>query len=134
MADRENNNYIKRLKKVYRSFDKKGKTWATDNIAHLAIYNIIIIVLVLLNSAGYFHPFFPITINIISLAAISGAVVLLGARTGVMFALSLGFLVLAGFMLLVDVRVWADRTMIYMFQSFVLGILLLFWEDSGTIK
>jgi len=125
---------FKSLQVAYRSYQKRMEIWSRNHIGDLALYNLIIIVLVLLHSAGYFHPFFPITINIISLIALVGAIILLGARTNLLFTLSAFFLIFAGLMLILNVRIWADRTMIYMFQSLVLGILLLFLEDSGTIN
>ncbi len=116
------------VKKTKTSFYSSTQNWATENLAGLVVYNLIILLLVLLHSAGYFHPFLPITINIITFIAMILAVLLLGARSEFMFGMAAAFLVFAGFLLFLGVRVWADRTMVYVFQAFCIGIVLMLYR------
>ena len=122
------------MKSIYRNKQKKLNKWAQNNLGGLFLYNLIILVLVLLNTAGYFHPYYPITINIISIVALLSAVVLLRARSRFMFTICVVFFVFASILLVLGIRVWADRTMIYVFQSLFIGVVLLFLEETGIIK
>lgn len=112
----------------------KLANWSKDHFVGLFLFNGIILLLVLLSNAGYFSPFFPITINVIVLASLILAVILLGVSSRVIFLISLIFLIIALIFLFLDIRVWSERTMIYVFQSYVLGVVLLFIESCGSIK
>lgn len=104
--------------------------WGKKHYVGIFVFNIIIIIFVLLQNAGYFNPFLPITTNLIVMLALLLAVVLLGLRSRGIFTISLIFLTLAGILLYLRVEVWAERTMIYVFQSFTLGVILLFFERT----
>lgn len=97
----------------------KIKTSATK----VFIFNIIVVILLLLEGAGYFDPFFPLTINNIVIVALILAAILLGIKSRAYYAISLAFLLLSAFFLVVGVPIWAERASIYMFQSFMIGVL-----------
>ncbi|QQS38606.1 hypothetical protein IPM62_04460 [Candidatus Woesebacteria bacterium] len=119
-------------KRLSRTFwghkEVKTKAWANKHLSGLFTYNIILILLVLLHSAGYFHPFLPLTINIIVMISLILAVIMLGATSKVIFVISLFFLAFAELLLALGVGVWAERTMIYMFQAFILGLTISVYE------
>lgn len=111
------------------NYQKKMTVWASSHYLNLAIFNILIMVLVLLHSANYFNPFWIISINVIVFLALVIAVLLLGARNRVLFLTSLGFWIFAGIIRVLRVEVWAERISIYAFESFVFAVLLFFMES-----
>jgi hypothetical protein len=102
--------------------------WAKKNTAGIFVYNLILLLLVLLRISGYFSPFLPLNINLIYLISLVLAVILLRAGGQVFFVLSFLFFLLALFLKVVRVDIWAERTVEYFFQAFGLGVFLLFWE------
>lgn len=119
---KKNNRYFTELK-------KNLATWVSRHYINLAIFNALIVILVLLHSAKYFDPFWTITVNVVVFVSLIASVVLLGAGSKAMFLISLLFLLSAGFMKAVEISVWAERITVYMFESFLLGFLLLFIES-----
>lgn len=111
-----------------------ARKWAVDHDFQLAIFNIAIVLLVLLRSAGYFEPFFPITINLIVLTSLFLSILLLNARSSFMFIISLIFWIFAGFLKVMSIDTWAERTVVYSFESFSIGILLLIVESINLRK
>lgn len=111
------------------NFRKMVATWTSSHYINLAIFNSLTIILVLLHSAKYFDPFWMISINTVIFILLVASVLLLGAGSRTLFLISLSFLLFAGFMKILGVEVWAERVAIYMFQAFLLGVLLLFIED-----
>lgn len=109
---------------------KSVKTWVNDHLAGLFVFNLIVLILVLLNTADYFKPFFFLGINFIFFFALILAAILLGAREKVMFSLALIFLVLTAFFKLLKVNIWADRASIYFFQSFIIGLVIFIWKNE----
>lgn len=89
---------------------------------YFSAFNIIVIILILLRSASYFEPFLVISINLIVFITMSLTVVLLGARSKLVFSLSIIFLVLATFFVTLGINVWAERLSVYAFQAFIIGI------------
>ena len=108
---------------------RKLSAWGKGRYFELAVFNILLAILVLLHSAGYFSPFWLISINSIIFIMLCISVALLGMRSTAMFTVSFLFLVFSGFMKVVNVAVWAERTSIYVFQALALGILVLFFEN-----
>lgn len=101
------------------------KTWVEKHLAGLFIFNISVILMVLLNTAQYFKPFFYLGINLIFFLSLLFAVLFLGARAKAMFGIALIFLVFSAFLKVVKIDVWADRASIYFYQSFFIGLMLL---------
>lgn len=110
---------------------EKARKWSIEHDFQLALFNISIVLLVLLRSAGYFEPFFPITINLIVLTAFVLSIILLNAKSNFLFILSLTFWVFAGFLKVVGIDVWSERTVVYAFESFSVGMILLIIETSN---
>ena len=108
---------------------KKVAVWVSSHYINLAIFNTLLVILVLLHSAKYFEPFWAISINIIVFISLITSVILLGAGSRSLFVVSLLFWIFAGGMRILGINVWAERISIYTFQSFLIGVLLLFIED-----
>ena len=115
--------------KILLNFRKKLATWVSSHYVNLAIFNTLLVILVLLHSAKYFDPFWLISINTIVFISLITSVFLLGARSRSLFIVSLLFWILAGGMRILGINVWAERISIYMFQSFLIGVLLLLAEN-----
>lgn len=108
---------------------RKLQSWVELHYFQLALFNIVLVVLLLLRSAGYFEPFFGITINSIFLIALVLSIFLLGTRSRGAFAVALVFWLFAAVLKLVKIDVWAERNAIYSFQALVVGVVLLIWES-----
>jgi len=85
--------------------------------------------LVLLNTAEYFKPFFFLGINVIFFIGLILSIPLLGARSKSMFFISIIFLVFAIFLKILKIEIWAERTAVYTFQSLLIGVILLTRES-----
>lgn len=107
------------------------RDWSNANLINLFLFNIAIAVMLLLHSAGYFAPYFPITINLVVLMSLILSIFLLGATSQAIFAISLLFWVFAGLLKVLGVDVWAERTTVYCFEAFVLGVILMFVRKNG---
>lgn len=103
--------------------------WMNNHALGLFIYNLTLMLLVLLHTAGYFYPFFVITINFIAIFAFILSIFLLGARSRAMFLISVIFWIIAAIFKTALVDIWAERTSLYAFESFIVGVILLFWES-----
>lgn len=114
---------------VIKNYKKKMTTWALSHYLNLAVFNVLVVILVLLHSAKYFDPYWMISINVIVFLMLAASVFLLGARSKVMFSASFGFWIFAGIMRILKVEVWAERISIYVFESFVFALLLFFIEE-----
>lgn len=99
---------------------KKTDKWVTFNIALMFAF--------LLRSAGYFSPYLPISVNMIVVFALILSVVLLKANYKTFFMAGILFWAFAGLLGMLKVNVWAERTTVYVFESLVLGVILLTWE------
>lgn len=110
-------------------WQEKLQKWVELHYFQLAIFNVVLVILLLLRSAGYFEPFFGITINSIFLIALVLSIFLLGTRSCGAFTVALIFWLFAAFLKLAKIDVWAERNAIYSFQALVVGVLLLVWES-----
>jgi len=113
---------------------KKGEinNWITKNYLNVAIFNIVLVFLFLLRSAGYFDPYLLLSVNLIVLTGLILSIFLLGARSRAMFTVAILFWIFATFLKIVKVDVWAERTAIYVYQSFVIGVVLIVFENVYT--
>ena len=114
--------------KILVNVQKKIAVWASSHFVNLAMFNTLLVILVLLHSAKYFDPFWTISINVIVLISLIASVFLLGARSRSLFIISLLFWFFAGGIRILGINVWAERISIYTFQSFFIGVLLFFIE------
>ena len=117
---------------LFKLFNKKYDNlnqWAIDHLVGLFIFNIIMSLLVLLNTAEYFKPFFFLGINVIFFIGLILSIPLLGARSKSMFFISIIFLVFAIFLKILKIEIWAERTAVYTLQSLLIGVILLIRES-----
>ena len=102
--------------KIPKRIDK----WVLFNIALMSAF--------LLRSAGYFSPYLLISVNMIVVFALMLSIFLLKASYKTMFITALFLWVFAGLLGTLKINVWAERTTVYVFESLVLGVILLTWE------
>ncbi|MDO8619138.1 MAG: hypothetical protein Q7R49_04330 [Candidatus Daviesbacteria bacterium] len=116
------------LDKVLDDLKKDFENWVNLRHFQLAVFNIILISLALLRSAGYFEPFFLITINIIVLISLVMLILLLKTSSKFLFSVAICFWAFAGLLKLFQVSVWAERTTIYAYEAILIGIVQLVIE------
>lgn len=113
----------------YRIILNRMDIWSKDHLIGLFVFNLLIILLLLLRSGGYFLPYFVISINTVVFIALMGSIVLLGAHSGAIFLIGLFFWIFAFLLRILGVEVWAERTSIYTYQTLLLGVLLIILEN-----
>lgn len=118
--------------------DKKQKKglqyWAENKILGLFVFNLIIMLLVVLRSAGYFSPYFPITINFIVFFSLILAIFLLNIKSSALFITALAFWIFAALLKILNIDVWAQRTALYTFQALIVGLVLFVIEIVRSKK
>lgn len=117
---------IDKVKIANISFDFKN--WCQENFVGLFILNIVIIFLELLRSAGYFTPYFTITINFIVFVGLVGASIFLRIKSNVILILVLFFWLLALGVKIIHINIWAERVADYAFDALVVGLILFIIE------
>lgn len=120
---------IKMAEKYLKTPRKKIQNWVSTHIPGIFVFVLLLMLLVLLYTAGYFHPFFELSINAIFFLSMILAVFLLGAGSRSLFTIGLIFWLLAGFFKVFAIDIWAERTAIYMFQALIIGVILTFIEN-----
>lgn len=109
------------------------QTWAHERVLGIFFFTLILVLLLLLYSAGYFAPYLPLTINLIVLMALILAVVLLHLRSKFIFSTVIFFWVLTSLFMILNIDVWAERAAIYSYETFVIGLILLVIENFYSI-
>lgn len=99
--------------------------WSRKNLTGIFIFNIVILLMVLLSAAGYFKPFFALSINVIVFTGLLLSIFLFNAGSRFMFIFSLSFLFFTAFLRVVGIDIWAERATIYVFDALVIGVVLL---------
>ena len=112
----------------------KLKAWINSHYLQLAVFNIYLIILVLLRSAGYFEPYLPITINLIFMSSLILSVFLLNLSTRASVILAVFFWVLAAIFRILNIEVWAERAALYSYESLILSIFILMQKYLSTPK
>lgn len=102
--------------------------WVQQHLIGVVCLNLILMLLILLRSAGYFAPYLYISINIIVFISLVLVYLLLGGNNKVFFTFSLVFILFAAFLKLFEMDVWAERTIVYSFEAFVVGFVIFFKE------
>ena len=111
--------------KSFQNFERVIKT----RLAGLFIFNLILMTLILMRSADYFAPFFPLSINFIVLICFIISIPLLGVRDKTLFLIALLLWIFAALLKLLKVDVWAERTAIYAYEGLVIAVILLIFES-----
>lgn len=124
-------------KSVKSYFNLKNKIlnkWAKKYMVGIFLFNIILSILVLLNAAEYFKPFFFLGINSIFFIMLILSIFLLGLVSKSMFIVSIIFLFFTAFLKTVNINIWAERTAIYTFEALIIGTILLVIESFKNDK
>lgn len=108
--------------------------WILRHYLQLAIFNGILVLLVLLRSAGYFEPYLPITINLIYIVSLILSIFLLGMKSKGAYILALGFWFSAAILRIINIEVWAERAAVYSYEALVLGFLLMLFPRFNLLK
>lgn len=119
---------------LIEKFIPQLKEWMHTHYFHLALFNIILIILVLLRSAGYFEPYLPITIHTIVLISLLLLVFLLGVNSKVLFSITLLLWLFASLLGIVGIAVWAERTAVYAYEALVIAVILFAAENMSSGK
>ena len=119
---------MKIIIKYYRLLHLQSERWSINNLLGIFLFNLAIVVLVLLRSAGYFEPFVPLTINSIFFIGFILLPVMLGVNYVALFSIAGLFWLLSALLQLFSVDIWAERSSIYCFQAFFVGFLILFFN------
>lgn len=114
--------------KYFEELTGKFQEWGQKKYFQLAMLNIFLVILVLLRSAGYFEPYFPITINAIVILGVLASIVLLRVGSSFAFIISFTFWILTAIFRILYIVPWAERTALYSFESFVIGVVHLILE------
>jgi len=112
----------KAAKKLYLNNLDILKRWANENILGIFIFNLVLISLLLLRSAGYFAPFFEININLIVMVSLILLIFLLKFKSNGVFILTGLFWLFAAFLRVAGVNIWAERTAVYAYEALVVGV------------
>lgn len=116
---------LDKLKKIYDD----SQEWGNLHLFKMLIFNTILVFLVLLRSAGYFLPFFGISINFIVIIMLVFSIFLLNSNSRSMFLIAFLFWLFAALMKVLKIDVWAERTAIYTFEAMIVGFILLIKES-----
>lgn len=117
------------LENYFNKLNKDFNLWVTKHYFQLALFNIVIILLALLRSAGYFEPYFLLTVNSIVFTGLFLSILLLETESNVLFLVALFFLLFGGILKIFHIDVWAERTIVYSFQAIFVAILKLIAEN-----
>lgn len=94
----------------------------------LTIFTLFIVFLFLLRSAGYFQPYFAISVNFIVMVSIILTYFILKLTSKAIFVITLIFWLFAGFLKIIHIDIWSERTGIYVFESLFIGIVISIFE------
>lgn len=119
--------------KRFENIGKLINSWAMKHFFQISIINFVLIMLFLLRSAGYFDPYFFISVNFIVVTGLLMSILLLKARSNVIFMVSLLFWLFAGFLRIINLDTWAERTTVYTYQSLILGVIILIIENNNVV-
>lgn len=108
--------------------NKAFSNWFEARKLKIFVFNIVIMILVVLHSAGYFQPYFLISINLIVIVGLLLAIFLLEAGSNVMYAGSLILLIVCLLFKIFRIDVWSERISIYFFESLSIGVFVSFFE------
>lgn len=125
---------LKNLRKYYKESLGKLGLWAQNKIFGLFVFNLLVMLLIVLRSAGYFTPYFPLTINLIVFLSLILAIILLNMRSSALFIIALVFWIITAVLRIMGIEVWAERAALYTFQALVVGVVLFVIEIVSSKK
>lgn len=102
----------------------KLKKWIVEHYLQLAFFNGFLILLVLLRSAGYFEPYFTITINSIFVFSVFVSIFLLGLSARTAAVLAVFFWLLAALFRVLNIEVWGERAALYSYEVLIVSVLI----------
>lgn len=100
--------------------NKKFREWADKHLAGLFVFNLLVLLLIMLQSIGYFDPFLKITATLIIVIAMVLSIFLLGVRANGIIILTLLFWSIGFIFKIFKIDIWAERLGIYTFYSLLL--------------
>ncbi|MDO8638504.1 MAG: hypothetical protein Q7R43_02935 [Candidatus Daviesbacteria bacterium] len=103
--------------------------WAQKRVAGLFVLNLILMLLVIMSVAGYFAPFFPLTINLIVLVGVVLSIFLIGMNRKTLYMFVLFFWLLAAILKTLNINIWAERSAVYAFEIFIVAFFLQIIEN-----
>lgn len=109
----------------------KLRRWGSENFLGILSLNVLLMMLILLRSAGYFEPFLSLSINLIVLVVLLMSKILLKITSQHVIVIALAFIMLAAVLKLFVVDIWAERSMIYSFEALSFAIILMLFENSS---
>lgn len=115
-------------------FMQLWRKWLREHYLNFGIFNVILVLLVLLRSAGYFHPYFPISVNFIVMFMLFASVFLLNVNSTTVFVIFIVFWIFASILKMLNIDIWSERTGVYAFQALFLACLLLIFEILRSRK
>ncbi len=117
------------MKKYYKNIVIKAEEWGISRMTQLAIFNVVLVFLVLMRSVGYFQPFFLLTVNMIIVFQLILGVIILKLSSKVVFVIALFFWVISFLLKLSPASFWAERSAVYSFEALVIALFLLIFES-----
>lgn len=108
--------------------------WSSDHLIELFVFNIFLMLLIMLHSAGYFQPYLPLTLNLIFFVSLVFAIVFLDCRSKTIFFIAMLFWIFAMILRIANLEIWAERTAIYTYEAICVGVLLLFLERTPILS
>lgn len=117
------------LKSGFNSFYSNIQEWGNKHLFKMLVFNTILMFLVLMRSAGYFLPFFGISVNFIVLSMLVLSIFLLNSNSKTMFITAFLLWMFAALMKVLKIDIWAERTAIYTFEALFIGTILLIIES-----
>lgn len=119
------------MTKIFNLYIKNFQNFETlikQRMLGLFAFNLILMILILMRSADYFLPFFPLSINFIVLICFVISIPLLGVRDKTLFFIALLLWIFAALLKLLKIDVWAERTVVYSFEALVVGMTILLFR------
>lgn len=120
---------MKFLKEQLKIVEDKLGMWEEHYRTRLLFYCMILIFLFLLKSAGYFNPFFEISVNFIIMTGLILSVFFLKASGKSFFLVALLFWIFAAILRYINIDPWAERTAFYAYQALVIGVLISLYQN-----
>lgn len=120
---------MKKIVESYHFYRLRLDQWSRNNLLGIFLFNLVIIILVLLRSADYFRPFFPLSINLIFFIGFILLPILLKVSDRTLFFIASLFWIFSTLLKLFRIDTWAERSSIYCFQAFFVGLMISFFNE-----